>query len=244
MNILIVLPSYNEKENITLLIRGILALNSDYMICVVDDNSPDGTVLEIENFCKTLETEIQEKIHVIVRDAKEGRGSAVRAGLEWGLKSPNKFDAFVEMDCDFSHSPSDLKTGLQLLKDADVVIGSRYPNGEIIGWSLHRRIFSYLSNLLIRALLNRNIYDYTNGFRFYSRKSAEILANIPQRHTGYIYLSETLAVLMKHVLTVKSFPITFVNRTRGQSNTTLKEILYSVNGIFSIAWRYWFAQQD
>ena len=244
MKKLIILPSYNEKDNIILLIQDIININKNYFVCVVDDNSPDGTLHEIKNFLKELDFEDQKRIHLIVREQKDGRGSAVRVGIEWGLQSNNNFGSFVEMDCDFSHSPSDIEKGLKLLKEADVVIGSRYPNGKIIGWSMNRKVVSYLSNILIRALLSWNVYDYTNGFRFYSRRAAEIMCQIPQRHKGYIYLSETLAILMKNLLVIESFPITFINRRKGKSNTNMKEVLSSINGIFSISWRYWFVHQD
>jgi hypothetical protein len=121
-----------------------------------------------------------------------------------------------------------------------VALGCRYPDGTIIGWPRNRRLFSFFANTLARAIIAWSIPDYTNGFRFYSRKSAELMMNHPQKNKGYIYLSESLSHLLKAGMKVQCFPIVFKNRERGVSNTSLKEIGSAFTGIFSIAWGHHF----
>ena len=238
MKTLVVLPSYNEKENIGNLISAILAESSEYSVCVVDDNSPDMTKDIVEKYKLLLPHENQNRLNLIVRKKKDGRGGAVREGIKWGLQSD--FDSFVEMDCDFSHPPTDLKRGIELLKNNDVVMGSRYPNGKVIGWPFKRKALSFCANLLARSLISWDIGDYTNGFRFYNRKSAEYLCAKDQKHKGYIYLSESIACLINGGFKIASFPIIFVNRERGVSNTTFSEVSQSLTAIFSIAWNHRF----
>jgi dolichol-phosphate mannosyltransferase len=200
---------------------------------VVDDSSPDGTA-------QLLADEIAKRgwaprVHLIVRSKKDGRGGAVRAGLAWGA-AQNRFDAYVEMDCDFSHEPGAIARGLELLAQGnDVAIGARYPHGEIIGWPRGRRVFSFFANTLARGLIDWSIGDYTNGFRMYNARAAQELLAHQQRHKGYIYLTECLSHLLRARLKIASFPIRFKNRERGVSNTSLAEIRSALGGLLSIA---------
>lgn len=240
---LVVLPTYNEAQNIAPLITEILGLGEGIGVCVVDDSSPDGTADAV----RQLQPKINaggERLHLIVRARKDGRGGAVRTGILWGLDQHREqgFDAFVEMDCDFSHPPSDIPQGLAMLTQADVVMGCRYPDGQIVGWPLRRRVLSKLANTLARVLIKWSIHDYTGGFRFYSRRSAAFMCQQPQRHKGYIYLSETIAAFLKNGMTFRCFPIRFVNRARGASNTDFREVRAALTGILQIAWRYRFGE--
>jgi dolichol-phosphate mannosyltransferase len=236
---LVVLPSYNERSNIMELIDLILVVDSRIRVCVVDDASPDGTSEAVEEALAVESRWAQDRVHLLVRSGKEGRGGAVRAGFIWGLADWQQFDSFVEMDCDFSHSPSELPTGLNLLAAGnDVLVGSRYPDGTISGWPLHRRVFSRLSNLFARFLLVWSIPDYTNGFRFYSRAAVKLLAEQPIENKGFIYLSESLARLLRGGFKVRSFPTAFANRRSGKSSTGIAEITSAFAGIIQVAW--WF----
>jgi dolichol-phosphate mannosyltransferase len=238
MRPLVVLPSYNESENIRGLIDALLANDPAHHVCVVDDSSPDGTSPLV---AKAIEGTAawRDRVHLITRSKKDGRGGAVRDGFAWGLKSARQFDAFIEMDCDFSHEPAAIERGLALLAQGnEVVIGARYPDGTIIGWPLRRRVFSFFANQLARRLIEPSVADYTNGFRFYSRRAAEVLIARSQRHKGYVYLSESLSCLLREGMRVASFPIVFKNRERGVSNTGLREIYSALRGIFSIAWEH------
>lgn len=240
-NPLILLPSYNERENIRKLVTELLSAAPAGKICVIDDNSPDGTAQEVRALQQSLPEPERERVHLIVRGKKDGRGGAVREGMLWGLMA-GRFDSFIEMDCDLSHPPSDIPRGLALLGDADVVIGARYPNGKIIGWPWNRKLLSFIANTLARALISREIGDYTNGFRFYSARAAKTLSEQAQKHRGYIYLSEALACLLKKGYRVASFPTVFVNRQRGASNTGLQEITSAFLGLFQIAWNFRFGR--
>lgn len=237
MRPLVVLPSYNEIANIESLIGEILSVDPGIDVCVVDDDSPDGTA-ELVTKLSENEPTWQSRVHLIVRQGKGGRGGAVRDGIAWGIETSG-YEAFVEMDCDYSHDPAEMTTGLRLLAEGnDVVIGARYPDGAIIGWPTYRRVFSRLANYLARGLLEWSVADYTNGYRFYTPESAEILVSSPQQNTGFIYLSESLARLMRSGATVASFPITFRDRTGGESSAGLDEVARALSGLFSIAWWY------
>lgn len=238
MRALIVLPSFNERENIGNLIEELLSLDRDYAVCVVDDSSPDGTSQLV---ARTINESpgLQDRAHLITRGTKGGRGGAVRDGFVWGMASDQSFDAFVEMDCDFSHDPKALSEGLALIGSGyDVAVGARYPDGGIVGWPLARRIFSRVANWLARLLIDRGVSDYTNGFRFYSPRAVRLLLEQPQRHTGYIYLSESMAYLLKADMRIASFPIQFKNRERGSSNTGPREVIRALIGLIQIASDY------
>ena len=240
MKTLVILPSYNESHNITNLIEKILYQSEDNNLVIVDDNSPDKTTEVIEKFLENKD--YKSKVHLIKRSHKLGRGSAVLAGLKWGYNNLEDIDIFIEMDCDFSHSPDEIYKGKNLIKNFDVVIGSRYPSGTIINWPKKRRIFSYLANQMIRFLIDRKIHDYTNGFRFYSRDSVKHLLTKNIKSSGFISLSEIIAILLKANYSVASFPITFNNRVRGESNVGLKEIVNSLLLILYISWKFRFGK--
>jgi dolichol-phosphate mannosyltransferase len=234
---LVVLPSYNEATNIIALIQQ-LVTRPELHVCVVDDSSPDGTSALVADWLAEQE-KLHQRIHLITRAKKDGRGGAVRDGFAWGLASGAGFEAYVEMDCDFSHDPADIPTGLKLLDEGnDVVLGARYPDGTIIDWPVARRVFSRFANGLARVAIDRSIHDYTNGFRFYTESAAGSLASSPQEHTGYIYLTESLSILIREGRTIGAFPIVFRNRRRGHSNTTPREIANALIGLFRIAWRH------
>src|SRR5262249_25535107 len=132
--------------------------------------------------------------------------------------------------------------GLSLLQaPVDVVLGVRYPDGTIIDWPLSRRVFSFFANTLARIMIRWSIPDYTNGFRFYSRKAASVLLQYPQNHRGYIYLSESLTYFLQERYRIATFPTVFKNRKRGVSNTSLGEISDALTGLLTIAWHYRFA---
>jgi dolichol-phosphate mannosyltransferase len=234
---LVVLPSYNESLNIVELTQAILDGDPAHDVCIVDDSSPDGTAALIEE-ARRNRAGWPERVHLIVRGKKDGRGGAVRDGLAWGMERGDgaAYQAYVEMDCDFSHEPGAIGQGLSMLEQGyDVVIGARYPDGTIIGWPASRRVFSFLANRLARLLIDPSVPDYTNGFRFYRADVVREMLGYRQKHKGYIYLSETLSHLLRSGRRVGAFPIRFRNRERGVSNTSLREIRAALTGILTIA---------
>ena len=225
----IVIPTYNESQNIEKLIGSLLEMTKPQdRIVVVDDNSPDKTAQIVQRISKK-----QKRVALIVRKNMRGRGSAVLEGFRFAKKFNPGY--FVEMDADFSHKPQDIKLLAAKADGAQVVIGSRYLKGsQIINWSIKRRIFSRLANAFAKALLSIPISDYTNGFRLYDKKSARLLLAHEFKTQGYITLSESAYILYKNGIKFAQIPIVFVNRTRGGSNLSAKEIKNALFGILKI----------
>lgn len=226
----VVIPTYNEAQNVRKITGEIRKnISSDDQIIIVDDNSPDGTGKIADQIAQK-----NKNVHVIHRNAKSGRGSAVLEGFKFAKKfSP---DFYIEMDADFSHKPQDIPRLLAKINDGyDVIIGSRYlSRSKIENWPPQRKVFSKLANLYARLILNVPISDYTNGFRIYSKKSVDFLLTQKLVSSGYILLSETAYKLKSKGFSFGEIPIVFVNRKRGQSNTNLKEITDAFLGILKI----------
>ena len=228
MKILIIIPAYNEDQNIVNLIKIIQKNYLNYDILIIDDSSNSLTKESIEkNKFKNLE--------YIKRNIKMGRGNAVRFGFEYSIKK--LYDYIIEMDADCSHDPHEIKNLLEKItkNNFDLIIGSRYLNkSKIIGWPLKRRIFSKLANFLARFLFGFDITDYTNGFRIYNRQSIIELMKYDINNHGFIYLTETLVILKKKNYLVGECSTIFINRKHGNSSLKINEIINSLLGIFKI----------
>jgi dolichol-phosphate mannosyltransferase len=227
-NIAIVIPAYNESENIKNLLKKI-KLNIKSQIIVVDDSN--------DNLTKNLLKKIKINIIYIKRNKKLGRGSAVLEGLKNALKK-KEVEIFIEMDADLSHPPSELRRNIKFFikKKLDLLIGSRYLEGsQIINWPISRRVFSKLANYLARFLLKIPCSDYTNGYRIYSRRAAKkIVEKCGKIGDGFIILSEILLVLYKNNFKIGEIKTKFVNRLRGESSANLKLIISSLMGLIKI----------
>ncbi len=224
MKPLIVIPTYNERDNIVALLLTIRKMTPEANITIVDDGSPDGTASLVKPLTKKY-----KKITLIERKGKGGRGSAVIRGFLEGLKDKD-IDTFIEMDSDFSHDPKELKKILINSKKYDVVIASRYlKESKIKNWPLQRRIFSRLANIFAKSILWVPIADYTNGYRCYTRKVLESIKLSRLKETGYAVLMEMIYLIHKKGFKIKQVSTIFVNRKRGQSNTTRKEIINALN---------------
>ena len=225
MKITIIIPSYNEKENIEKLVSEIKKIKQVIKIIIVDD-SKDG-LNEIKS----------NKVIIINRRKKLGRGSAIIEGINLAIKNKQS-DVFIEMDADFSHSPSELPQLIKIFakKKLDLLIASRYlRNSKISNWGLNRIIFSRFSNILAKILLRIPITDYTNGYRIYSRKSAELISkNCGKIGDGFIVLSEILMHIYYNNYKIYEYKTTFKNRVRGKSSVSIKEIVNSFLGLFKI----------
>ncbi len=228
---LVIIPSYNESENIVKLISVLLGENQSIDVLVVDD-SLDNTAELVK------ERQVGEpRLHIIKRQGKGGRGTAVLEGFKFGLARDYRFIA--EMDADFSHDPKEFKSLLAVSGDNVLVIGSRYlRESRIIGWPLSRRIFSKLANFYANMVLRANIHDYTNGYRIYGRGALEKL-DVPKiKGMGYIVLSEILYQLFRDGVSLVEVPTIFINRKKGTSNFSLKEITEAFTSVIRIRLSY------
>ncbi len=231
--ILVVIPSYNESENIEKLIDELLKQDKSIDVLVVDDNSPDGTSKLV-----AAHKQIDKKVFLITRDKKDGRGGAVMDGFRYGLKSKKKYTLFFEMDADFSHDPTEISRFLKKVETCDVVIGSRYrPDSKIVGWPISRTVFSYLANKYARLLLRIPISDYTNGYRLYKREVLETIKFDAIEKSGYIVLSEIAFQVHLAGFKIGEVETVFVNRQRGLSNLTMGEILSALHSVFRLSTR-------
>lgn len=208
---LVVIPTYNERENIEQLLEEILSLPVNFDILVVDDTSPDGTWKVVEKLI-----EVEKRVNLIIRAGKQGLGRAYQEGFSWGIKEGYEF--IFEMDADFSHSPKDLIRLRETAEEFPVVIGSRYvKGGRVEGWSKKREILSRLGNLYVKILLNLPVRDATGGFRCYHR---EVLKKIPlERLSGKGFSFQIEMTFWAHKLgfPIKEIPITFRERELGES---------------------------
>ncbi len=231
MKILIIIPAYNEDENIIKLIKIIQNEYANINIILIDDSN---------NFLTKQNIEIYKfsNLKYVKRDVKMGRGSAIRFGFEYA--NQHSFDYIIEMDSDCSHDPYEIKFLLEKItnKNYDLIIGSRYlKKSKIVGWPIKRKIFSKLANLLAQFLFGFDISDYTNGFRIYSRRSITELLKYEIKNNGFIYLTETLIILKKKKFLIDEYPTIFINRKFGSSSVRLKDIVNSLLGIFKIKFR-------
>jgi len=228
-NIGIVIPTFNEENNIVKLIKTIKSKFKDTLIVIVDDS--------LHKKIWHLIKKNKLKVSYIYRGKKLGRGSAVRIGLKKLLKN-KKIKFFVEMDADFSHNPVELPKNINYFykNSLDLLIGSRYlKKSKIINWSLSRRIFSFLANYLARNLLKIPISDFTNGYRIYSKNSVKkIIKNCGKVGGGFIMLSEILVELHINNFKIREIESIFVNRERGESSVNLKLILVSLLGLIKL----------
>lgn len=228
---LIIIPSYNESDNIINLIDVLLKDNSNTDVLVVDDSS-DNTGELIK------QRQIGEpRLFLIKRQGKGGRGTAVLEGFKFALNRDYKLIA--EMDADFSHNPKEFQSLLNVSGDNILVIGSRYlKESKIVGWPIQRRIFSKLANFYANAILGIGINDYTNGYRVYGRGALEKLDIGKIKGVGYIVLSEISYQLFRKGVKFVEVPTLFVNRRRGVSNFSLKEIKEAFTSVIRVKLYY------
>lgn len=223
MNVLVVVPTYNERDNLPLLVRGVLA-HAGFRILVVDDGSPDGTGAVAD----ALSSEHPGRLEVMHRTGRRGLGRSYIDGLRHALAMPG-VDLICQMDADLSHNPDYLPALTAAAADADVVIGSRYVNGvSVVNWPLHRIFLSTFANRYIRAVTRLSATDCTSGFRCWRR---EALARLPldaMVSDGYAFLVEMLFDAARNGCRIGEVPIIFVERKQGQSKLSSGVLLESV----------------
>lgn len=231
--ILVIIPCYNERENIVQLIDAILAQSPDIDVLVVDDQSPDGTSALVQQHVERH----QGRLQLLTRLGKGGRGSAVLAGFKIALEKG--YDLIFEMDADFSHKPEEISRFLEKIDGYDYVVGSRYlPGSEIHHWGWKRTFFSRWANRYARLVLGIPLSDYTNGFRCYKRRTIEALDMSVIDAKGYVVLSEVAYQLYQKGFKLGEVPTVFVNRRRGISNLSSHEIKEAFLSVLRIRWAY------
>lgn len=211
---LVVIPTYNEKENIEKIIRVVMALEGKFHILVVDDGSPDGTA----GIVKRLQVEFRDRLHIIERNGKQGLGTAYITAFKWALEHGYKY--VFEMDADFSHNPDDLQRLYEACETGggDVSVGSRYCNGiSVINWPIGRVIMSYYASWYVRKVLSLPVFDCTAGFVCYSSKVLRSIDFDRIRMRGYGFQIEMKYTSYKLGFKIKEVPIIFADRTEGTS---------------------------
>ena len=230
-NSLIIIPTYNESENIELIISKILLLNDSNDILIVDDNSPDGT----SNIVSDLKKENIDRIFLIVRDTKLGLGSAYKEGFKWALKK--NYSYIFEMDADLSHNPSEIINLKELLikRDFDVAIGSRYLEGvSVVNWPLSRIFLSYFANIYVRIITGMTVKDSTSGFIGYTNESLSSLNIDNIKFNGYAFQIEMKFKLWKKNFKLMEHQIIFVNRKSGKSKMDKNIIFEAIFGVIRL----------
>ncbi len=214
---LVIIPTYNEKENIEKMVRKVFSLQPSFDLLIIDDGSPDGT----GQIVKQMQQKYNE-LHLLERSGKQGLGTAYIVGFKWALEKG--YDYIFEMDCDFSHNPDDLPRLLKACQeDADVAVGSRYcSGGKVRNWPLGRILMSYFASVYVRIVLWINIKDTTAGFKCYRRKVLETIELDQVRFMGYAFQIEMKYRALKKGFKVREVPITFVDRIEGVSKMSTK----------------------
>ena len=241
---LVIIPTYNEQENIERMIRKVFSLKTPFELLIIDDNSPDGTA----SIIKTLQFEFPEKLHLLEREGKLGLGTAYLTGFGWALE--HGADYIFEMDCDFSHNPDDL----ELLYDAcenkggDMAIGSRYIKGiNVINWPLGRVLMSYLASVYVRFVTGMKIMDTTAGFKCYSKKVLQTINLDDIRLKGYGFQIEMKFTAWKHGFNLIEVPIIFTERQEGVSKMSggiFNEALWGILKMKIRSWGKRYAQKN
>jgi len=212
----VVIPTYNEADNLPLLVPQVLEQDAGIEVLVVDDNSPDGTGKLAADMA-----EASDRVHVLHREKKEGLGPAYREGLARALELEP--DVVIQMDADFSHPPDVLPTMLSEIDHHDVVLGSRYLNGiTVVNWPIERILISYIGNWYVRKVTRLPITDTTGGFRAVRREMLERIAVQRIRSDGYAFQIEMNYRFVKHQARIKELEFFFLDRTRGTSKLTLR----------------------
>ena len=227
----VIIPTYNEKENIEKIIRAVFALEGGYHILVIEDGSPDGTA----GIVRGLQAEFPERLFMIERSGKLGLGTAYITGFRWAVGQG--YDYIFEMDAAFSHNPADLpRLNDACAKDgADLAIGSRYCNGiSVINWPIGRVIMSYYASVYVRSVLGMKVYDTTAGFKCYSRKVLETIDLDKVKMKGYGFQIEMKYSAYKLGFKIREVPVIFVDRTEGtskMSSSIFGEAFWGVMGL-------------
>jgi len=239
-NAIVIIPTYNEKENIALIIEAIMDLPKEFDVLIVDDNSPDGTAEIVKGLQRTYNTS-STRLHLLERQGKQGLGTAYIAGFHYALDKGYEF--ILEMDADFSHDPKDLLAlYLECIEwGADVSIGSRYATGvNVVNWPMGRVLLSYFASSYVRLITGMPIRDTTAGFVCYRRKVLETIPLDQIKFVGYAFQIEMKFITWKFGFRLREVPIIFTERLRGQSKLSPGIFKEAFFGVIQMTVRSWF----
>lgn len=234
---IVIIPTYNEKENIENIIRAVFSLEKVFHILVIEDGSPDGTA----DIVKRLQIEFPERLFMVQRTGKLGLGTAYIEGFKWSIR--HQYNYIFEMDADFSHNPNDLP---RLYADCaeegnDVAIGSRYISGvNVVNWPMGRVLMSYFASKYVRIITGLKIQDTTAGFVCYRRKVLETIPLNQIRFKGYAFQIEMKYTAYKCGFKVKEVPVIFINRELGTSKMNSSIFGEAIFGVIRLRWDGWF----
>uniref|UniRef100_UPI00321756AC polyprenol monophosphomannose synthase n=1 Tax=uncultured Draconibacterium sp. TaxID=1573823 RepID=UPI00321756AC len=233
---LVIIPTYNEKENVEKMIRKVFSLETPFHLLIIEDNSPDGTATIVKN----LQKEFPEQLHIHERKGKLGLGTAYIAGFKWALE--RDYEYIFEMDCDFSHNPDDLERLYSAaVNGADVVIGSRYITGiNVVNWPLGRVLMSYFASMYVRIVTGMNIKDTTAGFKCYRRKVLETIDFDKIKLVGYGFQVEMKFTAYKFGFNIQEVSIVFTDRQEGTSKMSGGIFNEALWGVLKMKMRSWF----
>lgn len=212
---IVIIPTYNEKENIEKIIRAVLGLEKKFNILIIDDGSPDGTAAIVKGL---MAEEFADRLFLIERSGKLGLGTAYIAGFKWSIE--RKYDYIFEMDADFSHNPNDLPRLYAACHDEgyDLAIGSRYVSGvNVVNWPIGRVLMSYFASKYVRFVTGFKVHDTTAGFKCYKRRVLETIDLDAIRFKGYAFQIEMKFTAYKCGFKIKEVPVIFINRVEGVS---------------------------
>ncbi|MBP7269345.1 MAG: polyprenol monophosphomannose synthase [Bacteroidia bacterium] len=234
---LVLIPTYNEKENIERMVRKVFSLPHPFHLLIIDDSSPDGTA----DIVRKLQSEFQGRLFLEERKGKLGLGTAYIHGFKWALA--RSYQYIFEMDCDFSHNPDDLIRLYQAcaVEGADVAIGSRYIRGaNVVNWPLGRVIMSYYASVYVRIITGIRIMDTTAGFICYRRRVLETIELDRIRFIGYAFQIEMKFTAWKHGFRIVEVPIIFTDRTEGTSKMSKGIFKEAILGVMQMRWKSFF----
>lgn len=234
---IVIIPTYNERENIENIIRAVFALEKVFHILIIEDGSPDGTA----NIVKTLQQEFPERLFMIERKGKLGLGTAYIAGFKWSLE--HNYEYIFEMDADFSHNPADLPRLYKVCAEegADVSIGSRYVSGvNVVNWPMGRVLMSYFASKYVRLITGLPIHDTTAGFKCYRREVLQTIDLDGIRFKGYAFQIEMKFTAYKCGFKIVEVPVIFINRELGTSKMNSSIFGEAVFGVIKLKMHSWF----
>ncbi|MGB0428012.1 MAG: polyprenol monophosphomannose synthase [Flavobacteriales bacterium] len=234
---LVVIPTYNEKENVQDIITLVMSFERQYHILIVDDGSPDGTA----DLVKALQSEYSERLHLVERTGKLGLGTAYICGFKWAIE--RKYDYIFEMDCDFSHKPQDLDRLLDAVTSgSDVAVGSRYINNmvNVVNWPMTRVLMSFFASKYVKFITRMPIFDATAGFMCYKREVLERIGLDRIKFVGYAFQIEMKFTSWKHGFKIAEVPVVFTDRVKGSSKMSMGIFKEAFFGVLQLKWRSWF----